>query len=216
MKENEMIVNRLKYRALRFHKKKTAGLALLELLIAIGILGIIAAGVATLASRTFAEKNMTQVSKGVSDIMLGVQKAFNRSALYPAGKPDMLDSLVTNGVFDKETATNPINAETYGFVTLKRGATDHKAFGVVISGLDSAQCRQIATGALLQESKFLAVLDNATLPTDGAFDVEAAADGTSVLKSVSTGMHANAMSADKWDQFCTGTGSVNQVVVGNW
>ncbi|MDE1239407.1 prepilin-type N-terminal cleavage/methylation domain-containing protein, partial [Vibrio aestuarianus] len=59
----------IKARNSRNSNKKIRGLALLEILIAIGILGIISAGVATLASRTFEEQNASLINKSVTAVI---------------------------------------------------------------------------------------------------------------------------------------------------
>lgn len=66
----------IKARNSRNSNKKIRGLALLEILIAIGILGIISAGVATLASRTFEEQNASLINKSVTDLSMSLKKSF--------------------------------------------------------------------------------------------------------------------------------------------
>ncbi|MDE1262747.1 prepilin-type N-terminal cleavage/methylation domain-containing protein [Vibrio aestuarianus] len=152
----------------RNSNKKVRGLALLEILIAIGILGIISAGVATLASRTFEEQNASLVNKSVADLSISIKKAFSRSGGY-SNATNVLDTLVAAGAVAAESARNPMSNSNYGYAAIQKlpSAASGSAFVITIEGLPDTLCRKIATGPLLQDAAYLEVAAaNATVPTD--------------------------------------------------
>lgn len=150
------------------NNKKVRGLALLEILIAIGILGIISAGVATLASRTFEEQNTSLVNKSVADLSISLKKAFSRSGGY-SNDSDTLTKLISAGAVAAESARNPMSNSNYGYTSIQKltNAASGSAFVITIEGLPDTLCRKIATGPLLQDAAYLEVAAaNGAAPTD--------------------------------------------------
>ncbi|CAH8191045.1 conserved hypothetical protein [Vibrio aestuarianus] len=147
------------------NNKKVRGLALLEILIAIGILGIISAGVATLASRTFEEQNTSLVNKSVADLSISLKKAFSRSGGY-SDAPDTLTKLIEAGAVAAESARNPMSNSNYGYTSIQKlpTAASGSAFVITIEGLPDTLCRKIATGPLLQDAAYLEVADASGTP----------------------------------------------------
>ena len=108
----------IKARNSRNSNKKIRGLALLEILIAIGILGIISAGVATLASRTFEEQNASLINKSVTDLSMSLKKAFSRAGRYSGTENDFV-GLIAAGAISENSVTNPITNDYMGIHQLR-------------------------------------------------------------------------------------------------
>lgn len=164
------------------NNKKVRGLALLEILIAIGILGIISAGVATLASRTFEEQNTSLVNKSVADLSISLKKAFSRSGGY-SNDIDTLTKLIAAGAVAAESARNPMSNSNYGYTSIQKlpNAASGSAFVITIEGLPDTLCRKIATGPLLQDAAYLGVTAaNGTPPTT----LDATVAFPSIIKSL--------------------------------
>ncbi|MDE1331081.1 prepilin-type N-terminal cleavage/methylation domain-containing protein [Vibrio aestuarianus] len=152
----------IKTRNSRSSNKKIRGLALLEILIAIGILGIISAGVATLASRTFEEQNASLINKSVTDLSMSLKKAFSRAGRYSGTQADF-GALIAAGAISENSATNPITNAVYGYTPVQKypGAVSGSAFVLTISGLSDSLCKKIATGALVTDASYFALVDTA-------------------------------------------------------
>lgn len=172
--------------------KKVRGLALLEILIAIGILGIISAGVATLASRTFEEQNVNAISKGVVDASLSIKKGYQRASAYPASRS--MSVLVDSSLVSKESATNPITNSLHRyFGGLAKNASSgvNDAFAIGIDNLEPSVCVKLLSGVLPENAAFIEVVNDGDLPSVTNFDVapsgtifktmQGYADGSSVL-----------------------------------
>ena len=190
--------------------KKTAGLALLEILIAIGILGIIAAGVALLATRTFAAQKIGKLEDNVLDTGLTIVKTFSprlTSDGYGTDETkDLVGSIVAGGIIDEQTAKNQITGvrlKGYGAASEAGGARDTVA--MVISGLNRDECVKVITGSLAEQ--FMMGWNAGDLaPTVGGDEV-----GIALRKNI--GPQVN--DPEEWNEFCTdGSGRTNTVVVG--
>ncbi|MDE1240608.1 prepilin-type N-terminal cleavage/methylation domain-containing protein [Vibrio aestuarianus] len=166
----------------RNSNKKVRGLALLEILIAIGILGIISAGVATLASRTFEEQNASLVNKSVADLSISIKKAFSRAGGY-SDDADALQKLVNAGAVAAESARNPMSNSNYGYDAIKKlpTAASGSAFVIQIDGLPDTLCRKIATGPLLQDAAYLSI---AAAGSTGPDDFNATPSFPAILKTL--------------------------------
>lgn len=175
----------IKARNSRNSNKKIRGLALLEILIAIGILGIISAGVATLASRTFEEQNASLINKSVTDLSMSLKKAFSRAGRYSGTENDFV-GLIAAGAISENSVTNPITNAYYGYTPIEKyaGAVSGSAFVITITGLSKTLCKKIVTGPLVTDaSYFAASLGTApTLPTH--FDEAPALATSGIIKTL--------------------------------
>lgn len=176
----------------RNSNKKVQGLALLEILIAIGILGIISAGVATLASRTFEEQNVNAISKGIIDASLSIKKGYQRASAYPDAKD--MEELVEASLVSRESATNPITNDLHRYIggfskNASSGVND--AFAITIDNLESSVCIKLLSGVLPENAAYIEVIDSEVAPSVSSFDVDTSesifksmrgyADGTATL-----------------------------------
>ncbi|MDE1233433.1 type IV pilus major pilin [Vibrio aestuarianus] len=192
----------IKTRNSRSSNKKIRGLALLEILIAIGILGIISAGVATLASRTFEEQNASLINKSVTDLSMSLKKAFSRAGRYSGTEANFGD-LIAAGAISENSATNPITNAYYEYTPIPKysGAVSGSAFVITINGLSKTLCKKIVTGPLVSDaSYFAASLDKA--PTAPAhFDVAADLATSGIIKTLQ-GLDGNANNPISYNVMC--------------
>ncbi|MDE1334796.1 prepilin-type N-terminal cleavage/methylation domain-containing protein [Vibrio aestuarianus] len=182
--------------------KKVRGLALLEILIAIGILGIISAGVATLASRTFEEQNASLINKSVTDLSMSLKKAFSRAGQY-SGDQDDFDALIAAGAISENSATNPITNAFYGYAPIAKydGAVSGSAFVITINGLSKTLCKKIVTGPLVTDASYFAasLLSAPTAPAH--FDVDADLESNGVIKTL-RGLDSEANNPIAYEDVC--------------
>ncbi|CAH8216406.1 prepilin-type N-terminal cleavage/methylation domain-containing protein [Vibrio aestuarianus] len=192
----------IKTRNSRSSNKKIRGLALLEILIAIGILGIISAGVATLASRTFEEQNASLINKSVTDLSLSLKKAFSRVGRYSGSQADF-GELIAAGAISENSATNPIINAYYGYTTIPKysGAASGSAFVITISGLSNTLCKKIVTGPLVSDASYFAASLKAAPTIPSHFDVPADLAKDGIIKTLQ-GLDGSANDPTSYSVMC--------------
>ena len=156
-----------------FHgHKKARGVALLEILIAIGILGLIAAGVATLASRTFEAQSANDINEDLTDMAISIQNGFKRTATYTATTDNTVEALSDANVIADSAAINPETSDFYGFFPAARTATStDDAFVITVDALSPSLCTTLVTGGLLEDAEYVEVTIGGTAPTAVDFSV---------------------------------------------
>ncbi|EBL7541271.1 type IV pilus major pilin [Salmonella enterica] len=142
--------------------KKQRGMTLLEIIIVLGIIGTIAAGVVILAQRAFDSKAITDLVTNTNTVRTVIKETYGPSGVYPttdntgtlalteatikqpgqSGVP--IAALVQLGKLSTNEAKNNISSNFFniGAATVG-GATGNRAYFVEINGLDQKQCRNV-------------------------------------------------------------------------
>ncbi|HDZ9482094.1 TPA: type IV pilus major pilin [Vibrio cholerae] len=144
--------------------KKQRGMTLLEVIIVLGIIGTIAAGVVVLAQRAFDSRTVSDVVQATNTVRVAIKDAYGSSGKYPQFAP--VNTLTNDNILSSETtqpvatlvklgkvsineAKNKISGDFWGIGAglTAAGQTDTTAKGYVIeiNGLTSEQCRNILT-----------------------------------------------------------------------
>lgn len=142
--------------------KKQRGMTLLEIIIVLGIIGTIAAGVVILAQRAYDSKAMTDLTTNINTIRTAMKDAYGSTGIYPlpagtataalndqtiteaAGQATPIGKLIALGKLSTDEAKNNISNDF-----ISAGAGDISANGVQkgyfieINGLNQQQCRNI-------------------------------------------------------------------------
>ncbi|EHI7918695.1 type IV pilus major pilin [Salmonella enterica] len=142
--------------------KKQRGMTLLEIIIVLGIIGTIAAGVVILAQRAYDSKAMTDLTTNINTIRTAMKDAYGSTGIYPlpagtataqlndqtineaAGQATPIGKLIALGKLSRDEAKNNISNDF-----ISAGAGDISANGVQkgyfleINGLTQQQCRNI-------------------------------------------------------------------------
>ncbi|HEJ2453099.1 TPA: type IV pilus major pilin [Vibrio cholerae] len=216
--------------------KKQRGMTLLEVIIVLGIIGTIAAGVVVLAQRAFDSRTVSNVVQDTNTIRVAMKDAYSSSGYYPAyvdvlsldntsistgNSTSAISTLVKMGKISVDEARNKISGDFYAIGGGKTAAKQEKAKGFVIqvNGLNSEQCRSILS-QVGNNWDYVQVVDNAgpgtyTITADGVSLIEAAVDepsGPAVLRSL-----ANAYTIDPSaiTGTCTAAGANNAIVFGS-
>jgi len=159
-------INMLKNKANAYKKfRKQRGMSLLEVIIVLGIVGTIAAGVVVLAQRAFSSQSITKLVSNTNSIRLAAQEAY-RNTSYPAPSATagvnmtpttilnttnskvMIAALVQLGKLSESEAKNGISGDYFhmGGTRISTVATAGlKGFFLTVNGLDQTQCRNIIT-----------------------------------------------------------------------
>ncbi|EJA5054740.1 type II secretion system protein [Salmonella enterica] len=159
--------------------KKQRGMTLLEIIIVLGIIGTIAAGVVILAQRAYDSKAMTDLTTNVNTIRTAMKDAYGSTGIYPvpagtataalndqtineaAGQATPIGKLVALGKLSVNEAKNNISND---FISAGAGNISvngvQKGYFLEINGLNAQQCRNV----LLQAGNsfdYVEVTDNA-------------------------------------------------------
>lgn len=144
--------------------KKQRGMTLLEIIIVLGIIGTIAAGVVVLAQRAFDSRAISDVVTNTNTVRVAMKDAYQRADQYPESTgaastytledikdPNSKEAIARLVQLDKvstDEARNNISNDFYnvgGAQTVSGGKM--KGFFVEINGLDQGQCRNIVSQA---------------------------------------------------------------------
>ncbi|MEW9208318.1 type IV pilus major pilin [Citrobacter werkmanii] len=182
-----------KYREL----KKQRGMTLLEIIIVLGIIGTIAAGVVILAQRAFDTKAMTDLTNNANTVRVAVKDAYGPSGAYPTAVPDKTEALktvadlssddgmltpvgklVALGKLSSDEALNNISGNYINIGPGKIGTKANAGYFIQLNGLTEKQCRGIIN-QIGNQWDYVAVSDDGPAgkyPTAAVqLDVEAAA-----------------------------------------
>lgn len=142
--------------------KKQRGMTLLEIIIVLGIIGTIAAGVVILAQRAFDSKAITDLVTNTNTVRTVIKETYGPSGVYPAtdntGTLGLTEANITTtgqsavpiaalvqlGKLSTNEAKNNISSNFFniGAATVG-GAAGNRAYFVEINGLDQKQCRNV-------------------------------------------------------------------------
>jgi toxin co-regulated pilin len=163
-KDQEMrtLIDSWKKKANRYQElKKQKGVTLLEIIIVLGIIGIIAAGVVVLAQRAFTAQDISDLTDNTNSVRIAMTEAYKDSAEYPAredstgetkagisestGKSAIV-GLVKMGKISPDEAFNGFSNDAFEIGPAKLSedpSAKNKAFFVVLNGLEMEDCRNI-------------------------------------------------------------------------
>ncbi|AGR57470.1 type IV pilus major pilin [Salmonella bongori] len=143
--------------------KQQRGMTLLEIIIVLGIIGTIAAGVVILAQRAFDSRAISDLVSNTNTVRIAVKDAYQREGNYPAAdtaqviaydadsikdstaSTTIIARLVQLGKISVDEARNGISNDylNIGGAITSTGATTDKGFVIEINGLDQSQCRSV-------------------------------------------------------------------------
>lgn len=143
--------------------KRQRGMTLLEIIIVLGIIGTIAAGVVILAQRAFDNRAISDLVSNTNTVRIAVKDAYQREGTYPsanttevlgytsdtikesATSTTIIARLVQLGKISVDEARNGISNDylNIGGAITSTGATADKGFVIEINGLNQTQCRSL-------------------------------------------------------------------------
>lgn len=138
--------------------KKQRGMTLLEIIIVLGIIGVIAAGVVILAQRAFDTKAMSDLANNANTVRIAVKDAYGPSGQYPAedsadtaklaNSAELLTDtktpigkLTALGKISPDEALNGISGNYIDIGPGKIGSKNNAGYFIVLNGLNQQQCR---------------------------------------------------------------------------
>ncbi|EAA4614519.1 pilus assembly protein [Salmonella enterica subsp. enterica serovar Muenchen] len=137
-------------------------MTLLEIIIVLGIIGTIAAGVVILAQRAYDSKAMTDLTTNINTIRTAMKDAYGSTGIYPlptgsataqlnddtinetAGQATPIGKLIALGKLSRDEAKNNISND---YISAGAGNVSangvQKGYFIEINGLNQQQCRNI-------------------------------------------------------------------------
>ncbi|EIA1115654.1 type IV pilus major pilin [Escherichia coli] len=214
----------------KYHElRKQRGMSLLEVIIVLGIIGTIAAGVVILAQRAFDSRAVTELVTNTNTVRVAMKDAYQRDGVYPAYESPLTltgDTIKTStaaipaaqlvqlGKITSDEVRNNISGDFFGIggALTSAGSKVLKGFALELNGLSQEQCRSIL-GQVGNNWEYVAVgttpSGSYTLTTAGV-DMTAAADGTAILRSLAANGQES-LTASKILNTCTAT--VNSITL---
>lgn len=215
----------------KYHElRKQRGMSLLEVIIVLGIIGTIAAGVVILAQRAFDSRTVSDLVTNTNTIRVAMKDAYQRDGKYPdyvaplsltadTIKTDTsgiaVAQLVQLGKLTPDEARNAISGDYIGIggAITSANAQVNKGFAIELNGLSQEQCRSIL-GQVGNNWEFVEVGASAS----GAYslgtkvDMTKASDGTTTLRSLGN-KGQDSITSSKILNTCTAT--VNSIILGS-
>ncbi|KWW45197.1 pilus assembly protein [Vibrio cholerae] len=215
-------------------------MTLLEVIIVLGIIGTIAAGVVVLAQRAFDSRTVSEVVQATNTIRVAMKDAYSSSGGYPkydakvlgydndsilaAGATDAAATLVKIGKVSTAELRNKISGDFYGIGGAMTAAGQDgtagkalKGFAIEINGLNSEQCRNILT-QVGNNWDYVnvgsSVAGTYSLGTLVDMTTATANDGSAPLRSLGTN-GTQSITPDLVVKVCNGTGTSNSIILGS-
>ncbi|MCG5044809.1 type IV pilus major pilin [Enterobacteriaceae bacterium 155047] len=213
--------------------RKQRGVTLLEIIIVLGIIGVIAAGVVILAQRAFTAQDLSDIQNNANSIRTSMAEAFKDEGSYPADKAGVagltkstiadsdLDTpivtLVKLGKISPDESFNGISNDAFQMTSasLDSNSSQKKVFVLLVNGLETEECRNLISQMGNQWDYVEAVTGvpaGSTTPLTISNDLSVVTS-TTVLKSLTSGeIKATAIVND---DVCSDEGASNGVIFGS-
>ncbi|WP_126696885.1 type IV pilus major pilin [Escherichia coli] len=216
----------------KYHElRKQRGMSLLEVIIVLGIIGTIAAGVVILAQRAFDSRAVTDLVTNTNTVRVAMKDAYQRDGVYPDYVSPLnltSDTIKTNttgkipaaqlvqlGKITPDEVRNNISGDfiAIGGALTSNSATVKKGFAIELNGLSQEQCRSIL-GQVGNNWEYVAVGNSAS----GSYAMQAAGVDMSVaaagdiLRTLGTDGQKT-LTAERILGTCTAT--VNSITLGS-
>lgn len=209
--------------------KKQRGMTLLEIIIVLGIIGTIAAGVVVLAQRAYDSKAMTDLTTNINTIRTAMKDAYGSTGIYPVpagtataalndqtitgaeGLKVPIGKLIALGKLSREEAKNNISND---FISAGAGnisaAGVQKGYFIEINGLSQQQCRNV----LLQAGNSFDYVEATNDAPAGAYHYDATPVTLDAVLSGVTAGTAGTATAPGTPALLTGSGIFRSLVTG--
>ncbi|WP_225382311.1 type IV pilus major pilin [Escherichia coli] len=213
----------------KYHElRNQRGMSLLEVIIVLGIIGTIAAGVVVLAQRAFDSRTVTELVSNTNTVRVAMKDAYQRDGKFPAYTSPLaltadnikdgdapIAQLVRLGKLTADEGRNNISGDFMGIggALTSKNSTVLKGFAIELNGLSQEQCRSI----LGQVGNNWEYVEVGTSPSGSYSLTEAGVDMTAnaednILRSLGDNGQET-LTADKILQTCNST--INSIILGS-
>ena len=210
--------------------RKQRGVTLLEIIIVLGIIGVIAAGVVILAQRAFTAQDITDTINNTNSVRTAMEEAYKDAGQYPADNDPYsltktnitatpsstspaIQMLVALGKVSADEAFNSFSNDAFqiGGIQTSSSSSGNKGFYLMINGLDSETCRNYISqiGAKWEYVEVMAGQAGVSVtPTATSLS---GPTSTNVLKTLTN----DSLTVSNIGLTCTNPGDTNIIVMGS-
>lgn len=204
--------------------KKQRGMTLLEVIIVLGIMGVISAGVVILAQRAIDNQNVSKLSQALNTIQTAMVQTYRSKQSYPDVLQDavkakkLTDALVSMGRVTESDLINPFAGAPMLIFTAKDNKAANRGFAIKVSDLSKDQCTSLISNSADLFS-FIEVQNRGTAMAADFYVDPDATKSVGVIKSTKGGAKTlDLTNLDHISALCGGPGagdSYFDVFVGN-
>lgn len=212
--------------------RKQRGVTLLEIIIVLGIIGVIAAGVVILAQRAFTAQDLSDIQNNANSIRTSMNEAFKDEGSYPENKDGIVGltkssisaskldtpivTLVKLGKISPDESFNGMSNDAFQIesVKLDGNSSSNKGFLLVVNGLEKEECRNLIS-EMGNQWDYVETISGANAGKNATVTTKSLSEAVSgtILKSLISGeISASAIVADTG---CVDSGATNGVVFGS-
>ncbi|WP_089644596.1 type IV pilus major pilin [Escherichia coli] len=213
----------------KYHElRKQRGMSLLEVIIVLGIIGTIAAGVVILAQRAFDSRTVTELVSNTNTVRVAMKDAYQRDGKYPeytsplsltadniknSDQTAPIAQLVQLGKLTADEGRNNISGDFIGIAGAQTSeSTVLKGFVIELNGLSQEQCRSIL-GQVGNNWEYVAIGTSASGSYSLDTKVNLAADASeTILRSLGEGGQET-LTAERILGTCDAT--INSIILGS-
>lgn len=215
--------------------RKQRGVTLLEIIIVLGIIGVIAAGVVLLAQRAFASQDISDIINNTNSVRTATIEAYKDQGTYPtptnnivgltkatiksASNDTIIATLVKMGKISADEAFNGISSDAFqmGPALTDGTSTTAKGFYLVVNGLDTETCRNLVS-QMGPQWDYVRTLGTAPAGAEASVDTPLnIASDVSITGGILKTLTSDSLTPTNIvnDAICSGTGSTNAAVFGS-
>ncbi|HEI2795592.1 TPA: type IV pilus major pilin [Escherichia coli] len=214
----------------KYHElRKQRGMSLLEVIIVLGIIGTIAAGVVILAQRAFDSRTVTELVSNTNTVRVAMKDAYQRDGKYPeyvdpltltadnikeSTQKAPIAQLVQLGKLTADEGRNNISGDFIGIAGAQTSNDSEvlKGFAIELNGLSQEQCRSIL-GQVGNNWEYVAVGTSASGSYSLADGVNLATDASGqILRSLGNNGQ-DSLTAERILSTCDAT--INSIILGS-
>lgn len=192
-------------------KKNSKGMTLLEIIIVLGIMGVIAAGVVIIAQRAIDNQSIQKLTSQLNTVQTGMIQVYRSRTSYPAVESNLVeseklsDALIAMGKVTKQDLQNPFTGMPLNIFTMSLNKIKNRAFAIRVSELSQDQCTALITNIEDQFSFIQVSTTGASSLTPDAWVNATANSSLGVLKSPNgQGIQLNIEDLDHVKALCGG------------
>lgn len=215
--------------------KKQRGMTLLEIIIVLGIIGVIAAGVVILAQRAYDNKAMTDLANNANTIRVAMKEAYGPTGAYPVASgiatlnvtpanyktvtAAPITKLMALGKLSPEESQNNISSDFISTGAATIGAKTNAGYYIELNGLNQKQCRGLLNQMANNWDYVATAVDASAHYSDPTVVLDVAADAiptsaTTTATILRTLANPNQISADTAVLMCADN-SDNALILGS-
>lgn len=172
------------------------GMTLLEVIIVLGIMGVIAAGVVVLAQRAIDSQNATKLSNSLNAAQTAMVSTYRSKSSYPnigsdtAASEQLAKGLIAMGKLSKEDLINPFNGEPLMIFTANNNTKANRGFLIKVSELTKDQCSTMISNSSDLFGFIQTALTSSSAPATELFIEPDANQSVGVIKSTKGGSNS--------------------------